>query len=152
MPNITFLPANITVELPAGASLLEGARLAGVFIETPCGGKGSCQKCLVRITDNREQLTESANQRFSEQLVLICQTAVPGEPITVELLRADSQLSGQFENFEDPAKYLPEKREMFEGYVQNQIGECEDLGDAIVGVTWILRKEAIYHEKLSQKQ
>jgi len=41
MPEITFLPDRITVELSEGAIILEGARLAGVFVETPNGGKGT---------------------------------------------------------------------------------------------------------------
>ena len=34
----------------------------------------------------------------------------------------------------------PEKRAIFEGYVQSQLDECSDLNDSIVGVTWILQK------------
>ncbi|MCL2759244.1 MAG: ASKHA domain-containing protein [Treponema sp.] len=70
MPKITFLPDNIAVEKPECSSLLEAARNAGVFVETPCGGNGTCQKCLVVINGKQ---------------VLICQTAVPGEDITVEV-------------------------------------------------------------------
>ena len=101
MPKITFLPDNIPVEISTGTSLLEGARLAGVFVETPCGGKGTCQKCQVRITV--EGITSDA---------LICQTNVGDKPVTVELPKPVIG-NGQFENFENPAKYLPEKRESF---------------------------------------
>ena len=34
----------------------------------------------------------------------------------------------------------PEKRAIFEGYVQSQLNECDDLENSIVAVTWILRK------------
>jgi ferredoxin len=97
MPKVTFLPADITLDLPAGSSLLEGASLAGIFIETPCGGKGSCQKCLVRI---------SAGDKVYN--ALICQTSVPDESMTVELQAFNQE--GQFEKFEDPAKHLAENR------------------------------------------
>ncbi|MCL2574438.1 MAG: class I SAM-dependent methyltransferase [Defluviitaleaceae bacterium] len=34
----------------------------------------------------------------------------------------------------------PEKRAIFEGYVQSQLNECDDLESSIVAVTWILQK------------
>ena len=32
----------------------------------------------------------------------------------------------------------PEKKSVFEGYVKNQVDECADLADCIMGVIWIL--------------
>jgi len=106
MTKITFLPANITTERPAGSSLLEAARIAGVFVETPCGGKGTCQKCLVKIKKNNEQ-----NSDNNEQMALICQTAVPDESIVVEISDSLINVQGKFESFEDPSKYLNESVE-----------------------------------------
>lgn len=34
----------------------------------------------------------------------------------------------------------PDKSSIFEGYVNSQLMECEDLTDVITGVTWLLRK------------
>ncbi len=34
----------------------------------------------------------------------------------------------------------PEKQELFDGYVQSQLNESDDLTDNIVGVTWMLQK------------
>ena len=39
-----------TVEVPPQTGLLDAARQAGVEIESPCGGEGTCGKCLVRVT------------------------------------------------------------------------------------------------------
>lgn len=33
----------------------------------------------------------------------------------------------------------PDRRQLFDSYVQNQLDECADLSDAIVGVIWLLR-------------
>jgi uncharacterized 2Fe-2S/4Fe-4S cluster protein (DUF4445 family) len=106
MPKIIFLPDNVTAEAENGAPLLEAARLAKVFIETPCGGKGTCQKCRVKITTFKD------GQQSDVKDVLICQTVVSGESITVELPKS-AYGKGQFENFTEPAKYLPENRESF---------------------------------------
>jgi len=109
MPQVTFLPGNITQELSEGSSLLEAARLAGVFIETPCGGKGSCQKCGVQITTNG--ITKDA---------LICQTTVGDKSLTVQVPK-NSAASGQFENFEDPSRYVPDNRTSFLKKLQLQV-------------------------------
>ena len=37
------------------------------------------------------------------------------------------------------SKY-PEKRAIFEGYIQSQLNECDDLKNSVVGVTWMLQK------------
>jgi len=103
MPIIIFQPANITIESAEGSSLLEAARAAGVYVETPCGGKGTCQKCEVKIT---------AADNEKEKTVLICQTKVPNHPITVEL-RKSADAKGQFENFEDPTKYFNNDKTQF---------------------------------------
>ena len=107
---VTFLPDNKTVEVSEAALLLEAARLAGVFIETPCGGKGTCQKCRVKITV--DGITSD---------VLICQTKIGDKPVMVELPKTASAGDGQFENFEDPSKYLPKAGEAFIKKVNLQV-------------------------------
>ena len=51
MPDVTFLPDGVTVFIEAGGLLLDAAKLAGFPAETPCGGKGVCGKCLVRVAE-----------------------------------------------------------------------------------------------------
>ena len=46
MPLITFQPAGITIDVQASATLLDAARRAGVEIDAPCGGKGTCGKSI----------------------------------------------------------------------------------------------------------
>ncbi|GHV83131.1 hypothetical protein AGMMS50212_04710 [Spirochaetia bacterium] len=57
MPLITFNIGEIenlgaTVTVPDGTALLEAARSAGIEIESPCGGNGTCGKCTVKIAKN----------------------------------------------------------------------------------------------------
>lgn len=40
----------ISTEAPAGANLLQILRDSGISVETPCGGKGTCGKCSVRVS------------------------------------------------------------------------------------------------------
>ncbi len=47
--NIVFRPDNKQITIHAGATLLEAAGQAGIILNTVCGGKGICKKCLVNI-------------------------------------------------------------------------------------------------------
>ena len=49
MPRVTFHPAAVTVEVDAGASLLDAARQADLPIRNDCGGQGVCGRCLVEV-------------------------------------------------------------------------------------------------------
>jgi uncharacterized 2Fe-2S/4Fe-4S cluster protein (DUF4445 family) len=46
---VTFQPQGRSVSALPGAGCLEAAALAGLAIDTPCGGQGTCGKCRVRI-------------------------------------------------------------------------------------------------------
>lgn len=129
MPIITFLPDNISVESREGSSLLEAARIAGVFVETPCGGRGTCQKCGVKITGNRERE------------VLLCQTKISNESIVVELpdnLRASGSPAGlrvnsSVELFEELSGYLKDDTAKFLKKINLQVAPpalLDGLSDA----------------------
>ncbi|AEF80331.1 ASKHA domain-containing protein [Leadbettera azotonutricia] len=47
MPQINFVYQGKTVDIENEKTILEAARLAGVTIESPCNGIGSCGKCKV---------------------------------------------------------------------------------------------------------
>ncbi len=65
MPTVRFLPAEISVEMPAGALIHEAAIRAGLHaLELPCGGAGTCGQCLVELPDE------------GGRLVMACQTPV----------------------------------------------------------------------------
>jgi len=48
---VTFQPSGRNVYVLPGTVLLEAAGRAGVILQTPCGGKGTCGKCRVRVMD-----------------------------------------------------------------------------------------------------
>ena len=49
MPNITFLPANVSIEIDPDENLLRAAMKAGVHINSSCGGAGVCNKCRIFV-------------------------------------------------------------------------------------------------------
>jgi len=46
---ITFQPEGRRVQVPAGTTVMDAARKAGINIVAPCGGTGECGKCKVEI-------------------------------------------------------------------------------------------------------
>lgn len=99
MPNIIFQPSGKTVDVPRGTELLEAARQAQIEIEAPCGGKGTCGKCIARIisgkveSDNLGILSPTA---VSRGYVLACQTKILDEPVSVEISEQIGREGGQF--------------------------------------------------------
>jgi 2Fe-2S ferredoxin len=52
------MPAEISFEARVGQTLMEGARQAGLYWPTTCGGQGTCTTCLSEIVSGQENLAE----------------------------------------------------------------------------------------------
>jgi len=50
---VDFEPIGRRVAVPAGSTIMEAARQAGVALSVDCGGKGTCGRCRVRIMQGR---------------------------------------------------------------------------------------------------
>ncbi len=78
---VTFQPSGRTVFVLRGTKILEAAGRAGLTIETPCGGGGTCGKCRVQVSDGVCPPTEAEKallpaEERTEGWRLACQTAV----------------------------------------------------------------------------
>jgi uncharacterized 2Fe-2S/4Fe-4S cluster protein (DUF4445 family) len=87
---VLFMPEGREAEVDEGACLLEAARLAGVRVESDCGGLGSCGKCrvlapegLTPLTDLERKLLDARD--IAQGMRLACQAQVKG-PVQVTLL------------------------------------------------------------------
>ena len=49
LTRLTILPTHKTVNVPAGTLVADALRLAGVALDMPCGGQGTCGKCRVKL-------------------------------------------------------------------------------------------------------
>jgi len=80
---ITFKPDNKQVSIHEGATILEAAGQADIIIDAVCGGKGTCEKCVVNLEPEGHQVlacqyriqsnltvTIPAASRFFEQKIL----------------------------------------------------------------------------------
>lgn len=86
-PVVSFLPSERRVRVPAGTSLLEAARLAGLPIASACSGGGACGRCGVRVVSGAEasapetgaEAHVKARNRVDTALRLACRTGVSGD-------------------------------------------------------------------------
>lgn len=81
---VTFQPSGQRVFVLPGTSLLEAAGRVGIILQTPCGGAGTCGKCLVKVISGDCDAAESCDDTLSDDLInqgyhLACQTKVMGE-------------------------------------------------------------------------
>ncbi len=95
---VIFQPYGRIVRVPAGSTVREAASLAGIPLEYPCGGQGTCGKCRVTMPGVQSPPTTaelsllSADERAAGTR-LACQTRVH-ESVTVEIPES-SMLQGK---------------------------------------------------------
>jgi ferredoxin, 2Fe-2S len=94
MPRVTFLPAGVTVEVPAGTSILDAAEACGVDLPHNCGGVCACTTCHVWVEqgfDSLSEIEDREDDKLSEAAGLAihsrlgCQAEVGGEDVVVRL-------------------------------------------------------------------
>ncbi len=80
---IIFKPDNKQISIHAGATLFDAAGQAGIILNTVCGGKGTCKKCMVNLEPDGQEVLACqhyiqndltvripAGSRFFEQKIL----------------------------------------------------------------------------------
>jgi len=53
---VTFEPDGKQITIHSGATLIEAAGQAGIILNTICGGKGTCKKCTVILTEESREV------------------------------------------------------------------------------------------------
>lgn len=79
---VNFMPFDVSVTVPAGTSLLDAVRMAGLPLSASCGGKGTCGDCVVQIIEGSYRARPSAalsGELASRRYVLACLTEVTGD-------------------------------------------------------------------------
>src|SRR4030042_1699919 len=91
---VTFLPQDVSVEVPPGALIVEAAREAGLSVHQPCGGQGRCGRCAVVLPQGqarrRSTLRLSADD-IAAGLALACQTVVEDDLVVTVPEQAEIQ-------------------------------------------------------------
>lgn len=111
MPSITFQPSGQTILVQPGTALLDAARQAGVEVDAPCGGKGTCGNCTLRIISGNiaaDSLGVLSQAEIDEGFVLACRTAIRDDDVAVEAPDQTASGRGQFSDDEGMDRIDPE--------------------------------------------
>ena len=104
MPSVRCLPSGQTADVESGAELLDAMRRAGALLEAPCGGKGTCGKCMVRVAAG-EVKSHSQGLLSAEAIVqgyvLACQTRLLDSPVTIEIPQPVADEQGKFSDADE---------------------------------------------------
>jgi uncharacterized 2Fe-2S/4Fe-4S cluster protein (DUF4445 family) len=78
---VTLQPSGKRVYVLEGTTILEAAARAGILIDTPCGGAGTCGKCRVQVSQGAEKPNDSEQRIFSRRELeqgwrLACQSRI----------------------------------------------------------------------------
>jgi len=92
VPKITFLPADVTIEVPSGTTVFEASAKAEVAIPSQCGGRCACALCRVKLVEGDQLVSpiqwdeegHMGNVYYLTQERLSCQTRIFGD-VVVEL-------------------------------------------------------------------
>jgi uncharacterized 2Fe-2S/4Fe-4S cluster protein (DUF4445 family) len=103
---VVFRPDDKEISIHEGAILLDAAGEAGIILTTPCGGKGTCGKCAVRLHPSEQQVlacqyrvqsdlvvTVPPESRFYEHKILAHGVA-PGSEIRPTIFHRYERLAG----------------------------------------------------------
>ena len=95
---VSFVPENTHVHVLPGTTVLEAAGRANIIVETPCGGKGTCGRCRIIITENAPEPNATEREvlpadEIAKGVRLACQTQIAAD-MTVEVPPA-SRFLGQ---------------------------------------------------------
>jgi len=84
---VTIMPENISVNVEENTNLIAAAKKAGISIESPCGGHGTCGKCAVKLISGEVEAYDDSHLPQNLKglgYVLACKAKVK-EDIVVEV-------------------------------------------------------------------
>lgn len=85
---VTFQPENKTVLAEPGDNLLEVAGVAGIYINSLCGGQGVCGKCRLKVVKGSVEFSSKGvgfldRKEVDAGYVIACQAKVQNEDVEV---------------------------------------------------------------------
>jgi len=122
--SIIFEPDGQKILIHEGATILEAAGLAGIVLNTACGGKGICKKCTVLLQGGKE--VPACQYRIDSNLIVTI-------PVTSKFLESKILTEGIAEK----RKLAPD---IYKKYLKGSLGN-KLFGLAIdIGTTTVVLK------------
>ncbi len=105
------LTSDEVIKLKEGGNLYSALKRAGIYLVAPCGGKGTCGKCKIKVIDGKIDVTSYGKLTLKEKesdLVLACQS-IPKSDLFVEIPKESRLVMGDkiaIAKTKDLAEYL----------------------------------------------
>jgi uncharacterized 2Fe-2S/4Fe-4S cluster protein (DUF4445 family) len=85
-PTVTFEPQGVRIQVECGTTLREAAAQAGVRLEAPCGGLGTCGRCSVLASGALDEPSSDETlllpaERIAAGMRLACRARVAGDVV-----------------------------------------------------------------------
>jgi len=114
---ITFLPDGLRAEVHGGESVLVASQRCGIDLDSLCGGRGRCGKCLIRVGRGRateptpSEIAILQGPEVEKGMRLACQT-YPITDLVIDVLTAPRPVSSKILTWglELPVKLVPRLR------------------------------------------
>ena len=163
MHTITFSiegGSDLTIEAADGANVLEVARNAGISIDAPCGGAGTCGKCRLKLLEGEVEGGKNKRkpQEYDEGWRLACQSTVTGNvhfmiPAEAASFAHDIQ-TADLSSQEELDRYNHELSNLFasgiaRGVAQAGYGVAIDIGTTTVTAALLDLQSGEIHGKAS---
>ena len=163
MHTITFSiegGSDLTIEAADGANVLEVARNAGISIDAPCGGAGTCGKCRLKLLEGEVEGGKNKRkpQEYDEGWRLACQSTVVGDvhfmvPAEAASFAHDIQ-TADLSSQEELDRYNHELSNLFasgiaRGVAQEGYGVAIDIGTTTVTAALLDLQSGEIHGKAS---
>lgn len=135
---VIFLPDNTEIQVEEGMTVLQAAGNAGVELDGPCGGNGTCGKCRVRIL----------SEKGTYQWALACRTEIHRD-MTVEIpqlevsLHRKNDLSLAKLNVNIDSGISKKVAQVSSPSLENQYPDAERLLVALDNSSFDIRTEAL---------
>ncbi len=146
MPKVTFFPGGQTADVPVGATIIDAARLSEATVEAPCGGRGTCGGCLVRLVSGSvdQSLAPSLPAyTLEEGYVLACHSKVKDQDVTVYVPEFHALEGGPIPSSSDDAGLIEDG--LFPNDMKplgaGEYGVAMDLGTTTAAVKLIRLKD-----------
>ncbi|MCX7678379.1 MAG: ASKHA domain-containing protein [Spirochaetes bacterium] len=89
MPRVEFFPAGKFTIVDESTLIFEAAQKAGVHLALPCGGKGTCKRCLVSVLSGDVVRFEHPPEDSPPSVVLACKTAIGQKDCRIQVQEWD---------------------------------------------------------------
>ena len=112
MSLITFRPSGIKMKARAGDQLVNLIKRAGIDFDLPCGGKGTCGRCIVKIEAgdvDSESFGKLSRSEISEGYVCACRTKIQTTDIEVLIPNQVTYVDGKSYDAPDDVKLIQQE-------------------------------------------